>query len=134
MARNFEFLHGSILGDNAGVLEARTFGTVTTGAIGLPTYRSKYFETFPSMWANAYAFSKLLKFERVSKPEAYTAIAEWVSMFALHYLGIAHVEEYSREEIVTDCDPDFWPAVSGTFPDPTPIASLILLVLDERTI
>jgi hypothetical protein len=134
MARNFEFLHGSILGDNAGVLEARSFGTVTTGAIGLPTYRSKYFETFPSMWANAYAFSKLLKLVRVSKVEAYQAIGEWVSMFALHYLGIAHVEEYSRQEIVTECDPDFWPAMAGTYPDPASIESLILLVLDAQTV
>lgn len=134
MPRNYEFLHGSILGDNAGVLEARSFGAVNTGAIGLPTYRSKYFETFPSAWASAYAFSKLLKLERVSKTEALEAIGEWVSLFALHFLGIAHVEEYSRQEIVSESDPDFWPAIAGTFPDATQLESLILLLLDERTV
>lgn len=136
MARNLEFLHGSILGDNAGVLDARSFGTVSTGAISLPAYRTKYFETFPSVWASAYAFTKLLRRDNASSSEAFTAIGEWVSMFALHYLGVAHVAEFSKREIVAECDADFWPAVAGTYPalGAERIDSLLLLRVDDSTV
>ncbi|HEX8620228.1 MAG TPA: hypothetical protein VF911_21795, partial [Thermoanaerobaculia bacterium] len=136
MARNIELLNRSILGDNSGVLDARTFGSVTTSAISLPAYHSKYFETFPSVWAAAYAFTRLLRRDNASPVEASTAVGEWISLFALHYLGVAHLAEFAKREIIAECDPDFWPAVSGTYPRAgnTRIESLELLRLDESTV
>lgn len=132
--RNPEFLHGTILGD-AVLLDARSFSTVTTGALSVPTYRSKYFETVPSVWASAYTFTKLLKRENASAAESFAAVGEWISMFALHFLGVAHVAELSRNEIIAKCDPDFWPAVAGTYPalGAAGLESLRLLRLDDET-
>ncbi|HYO75235.1 MAG TPA: hypothetical protein VE010_02130, partial [Thermoanaerobaculia bacterium] len=137
MSRNRELLPASILGDNVGVLDARSFGTVTTGALGVPAYRTKYFETVPSVWASAYAFTKLLKRENASAAEASHAIEEWISMFALHFVGLAHVAEFSRKEILADCDADFWPAVAGTYPGVGAggtLESLRLLRVDDTTV
>ncbi|HEX6096677.1 MAG TPA: hypothetical protein VF432_10165 [Thermoanaerobaculia bacterium] len=133
---NIEFLHKSILGERAGSLDARTFSSVSTDAIGLPEYRSQYFESFPSSWAAAYAFTKLLhRGERVAAAEVSAAVREWVTLFALHYLRVAYVTSHDPESL-RDADPDFWPAISGTFPSVGngAIERLQVLRVDERTV
>lgn len=133
---NIEFLHKSILGERAGALDARTFSPVSTDAIGLPEYRSQYFETFPSSWAAAYAFTKLLhRADKVAATEVSAAAREWVTLFALHYLRVAYMTSHDPESL-RDADPDFWPAISGTFPavGNDAIERLQVLRVDERTV
>ena len=115
---NIEFLHKSILGERAGALDARTFSPVSTDAIGLPEYRNKYFETFPSAWAAAYAFTKLLRrVEKVAAAEVAAAVREWVTLFALHYSG-AYVTSEDKESLEHGVDPDFGRPLPARIPAP----------------
>lgn len=135
-----EFLNAGILGSGAGVPERRGFRAVITDYIGGPEYNAKYFETFPTMWASAYAFQKSLATEEkpgVSNERAVTiATEEWLSLFLLHYFGRIHLKEYKQNALRNEYDRDLWQALSGTYPDAREgsLASLLLLETDEGTI
>lgn len=133
---NIEFLPREILGDRAGALDPRTFASVSTDAIAKPLYLNKYFETFPTAWAAAYAFTKLLhRGDKVAVAEVYAAVREWVTLFALQYLNVAYVTADDRQSLERDADPDFWPAIAGTYPSAgEAIEHLMLLRVDEQTV
>src|SRR5205085_2629850 len=59
-----EFLNVGILGGDAGVPERRGFRPINTEYIGSPHYDARFFETFPTAWASAYAFQQALAAEK----------------------------------------------------------------------
>ncbi len=120
-----EFLNSGILGGGAGVAEKRGFRAIRTEYITSPDYDPKYFETFPTSWAAAYAFRKVL--DLPGKPgqatdnglfvqEVSQAVEEWVTLFLLHYFGIVYLSESKQSELQQDYDRDLWLALSGTYP------------------
>jgi hypothetical protein len=135
-----EFLNAGILGGGAGVPEKRGFRAVITDYIGSPEYNAKYFETFPTTWASAYAFQKSLETENkpgtLDNQAAAVATEEWVSLFLLHYFGPAHLSEYNQTTLRDEYDKDLWLALSGTYPTAKEmgLASIKLLETDEGTV
>jgi hypothetical protein len=120
-----EFLNSGILGGGAGVADRRGFRAILTEYITSPDYDPKYFETFPTSWAAAYAFRKVL--DLPVKPgsvidggafveEVSEAIEEWVTLFLLHYFGVVYLSEFKQSELQQDYDRDLWLALSGTYP------------------
>jgi hypothetical protein len=106
-----EFLNVGILGSGASVPEKRGFRRIPTQYIGSPEYDARFFETFPTAWANAYAFSKSLD------SGAQEDIEEWASLFLLHFFGTIHLTSYEETVVRNNYDKDLWLALSGTFPD-----------------
>ncbi len=104
------FLNAGILGAGAGVTDRRGFRSVNTDYIGSPEYNAQFFETFPTVWAGAYAFRKSLAANDVQSLE------EWVSLFVLHYFGVIHLEMIPEAQLRKNFDPDLWTALEGTFP------------------
>lgn len=135
-----EFLNAGILGGGAGVPEKRGFRAIATDYIGSPDYNPRFFETFPTAWASAYAFQKALETEDLQDAanDNITAIAteEWVSLFLLHYFGEIHLTEYKQETLKNEYDKDLWLALSGTYPNAreTDLASVRLLETDDATV
>src|SRR5215217_8266739 len=82
-------LNDDILGGNAGVEEARRFKREVK--ISPVRYDARYFETFPTVWACAYAFQKQIELygERGHQADraAESAVEEWVTLFLLFYFG-----------------------------------------------
>lgn len=120
-----EFLNSGILGDGAGVAEKRGFRAVLTEYLTSPDYDPKYFETFPTSWAAAYAFRKVLdlsgKTGQASEnglivEEVSQALDEWVTLFLLHYFGIVYLSESKQSQLQQEYDRDLWLALSGTYP------------------
>lgn len=121
-----EFLNQGILGSGAGVARKRGFRSIATENIGSPEYNSRYFETFPTAWATAYAFRKSLEAdpkEREGAPDAAEiekaatiATREWATLFLLHYFGILQLTSYGAEDVKNNYDKDLWLALSGTYP------------------
>jgi hypothetical protein len=120
-----ELLNTGILGGGAGVAEKRGFRAIRTEYITSPDYDPKYFETFPTSWAAAYAFRKVLdlpaKLGQTTDgggfvQEVSEAVEEWVTLFLLHYFGIVHLSESKQNELQQDYDRDLWLALSGTYP------------------
>jgi hypothetical protein len=120
-----DFLNTGILGGGAGVADKRGFRAIRTEYITSPDYDPKYFETFPTSWAAAYAFRKVLdlpvKPGAVSEngsfvEEVSEAVDEWVTLFLLHYFGIVYLSESKQTELQQDYDRDLWLALSGTYP------------------
>lgn len=120
-----EFLNSGILGDGAGVAEKRGFRAVLTEYLTSPDYDPKYFETFPTSWAAAYAFRKVLDLSgKAGQPaengllvqEVSQAVDEWVTLFLLHYFGIVYLSESNQSELQQEYDRDLWLALSGTYP------------------
>jgi hypothetical protein len=120
-----EFLNSGILGDGAGVAEKRGFRAVLTEYLTSPDYDPKYFETFPTSWAAAYAFRKVLDLSAKTGQstdnglivqEVSQAVDEWVTLFLLHYFGIVHLSESKQTELQQHYDRDLWLALSGTYP------------------
>lgn len=104
-------LNREILNDSPPPQERR-FSRVPATYIQAPDYNAKYFETLPTMWAEAYTFQRAI--ERADE----TAIEEWVSLFLLDYFGVLHLKRYERSTLVQEYDADLWPAISGTYPSP----------------
>jgi hypothetical protein len=138
-----EFLNTGILGGGAGVAEKRAFRAVRTEYLTSPDYDPKYFETFPTSWAAGYAFRKVL--DLPIKPggeaglvseEVSSAVEEWVTLFLLHYFGVAYLKEFRQTEIQQDYDRDLWLALSGTYPSSReePPKSIKLLQHDETVL
>ncbi len=119
-----DFLNAGILGSGAGVSQKRGFRAISIEYIGSPDYNARFFETFPTVWANAYAFRKSLENEARSEGEVprrseYApgpATEEWMSLFLLHYFGIAHLAPYPQHVLEREYDRDLWTALHGTFP------------------
>jgi hypothetical protein len=113
------------LGDGAGVAEKRGFRAVLTEYLTSPDYDPKYFETFPTSWAAAYAFRKVLdlsgKTGQASEngqivQDVSEALDEWVTLFLLHYFGIVYLSESRQSQLQQEYDRDLWLALSGTYP------------------
>jgi hypothetical protein len=105
-----DFLNSGILGANVSAAGGRGFRAVNTDNLPIPEYDGRYFETFPTVWANAYAFRKELE---VGSPEA---IGEWFTLFLLHYFGVLHLENFDQRLVQTEFDKDLWLAYAGTYP------------------
>lgn len=120
------FLNAGILGDGAGVANKRGFRAIATQYIDPPAYNAKYFETYPTVWACAYAFGKMLAAEGNAASgapvtaEQLTAMEgateEWASLFLLFYFGDLHLVSYDRATLEKEYDKDLWLALSGTYP------------------
>ena len=120
-----DFLNNGILGGGAGVAEKKGFRTVRTEYITSPDYDPKYFETFPTSWAAAYAFRKTLDLPATATSgveggrfaeEVSQAVEEWATLFLLHYFGILFLTESKQIELQQQYDKDLWLALSGTYP------------------
>jgi hypothetical protein len=119
-----EFLNIGILGGDAGIPERRGFRAVKTDYIGSPDYNARFFETFPTTWASAYAFRRSLAADRqtdygtvaTDDEAAIAATEEWMTLFLLHYFGTVRLVEYKRESLEKEYDKDLWLALSGTYP------------------
>lgn len=109
-----ELLNRIVLGPNAGTFQERVFVGVDKAKLGNPEYDPQFFEAFPSLWANAYAFQKAIEAPR-SRDQG--AIEEWVSLFFLYFFGVLHLETYDSERITQEYDEDLWTALSGTYLD-----------------
>lgn len=107
-----ELLNRIVLGPNAGIFPERGFYAVDKSKLGNPDYDPKFFEAFPSLWANAYAFQKAIEPPRTRDP---LAVEEWVSLFFLYFFGVLHLETYDSDRIVREYDEDLWTALSGTY-------------------
>jgi hypothetical protein len=141
-----EFLNQGILGSGAGVARKRGFRPIATDNIGSPEYNSKYFETFPTVWATAYAFRKSLEADPKEQDgtkaaaeiekAATVATREWATLFLLHYFGILQLSVYAADEIRSNYDKDLWLALSGTYPSlkENGASSIKLLETDDHRV
>ena len=138
-----EFLNTGILGDGAGVAEKRGFRAVLTEYLTSPDYDPKYFETFPTSWAAAYAFRKVLDLSGKTgqagdngllAQEVSQAVDEWVTLFLLHYFGIVYLSESKQSELQQDYDRDLWLALSGTYPTREEAPKSIKLLQHDQTV
>lgn len=138
-----DFLNTGILGGGAGVADKRGFRAIRTEYITSPDYDPKYFETFPTAWAAAYAFRKVLDLQ--VKPgigsdngsfveEVSEAVEEWVTLFLLHYFGIVYLSESTQSELQQHYDRDLWLALSGTYPSEGAPRSIKLLQHDNTVV
>jgi hypothetical protein len=135
-----EFLNNGILGGGAGIADKRSFRAVRTEYITSPDYDPKYFETFPTAWAAAYAFRKVL--DLPAKPgttgelfldEVSQAVEEWATLFLLHYFGVVYLAEFNENELRLKYDKDLWLALSGTYPSAREQAPKSIRLLQTRT-
>lgn len=143
-----DFLNAGILGGGAGVPVGRGFRPISVEYIGSPDYDPEFFETYPTAWASAYAFTKALEAEaapaengqqgsRAQQDEPAAAVTEeWVTLFLFHYFGIVHLSSYSRDALERDYDKDLWLALSGTYPSAKGdgMTSIKLLETNEHTV
>ncbi|MDT5293129.1 MAG: hypothetical protein QOJ76_9, partial [Acidobacteriota bacterium] len=139
-----EFLNIGILGGDAGVPERRGFRAVKTDYIGSPDYNARFFETFPTTWASAYAFRKSLAADKqtdygtvaADDEASIAATEEWMTLFLLHYFGTVRLAEYKRESLEKDYDKDLWLALSGTYPSSREgnLSAVYLLETNEGTV
>jgi len=104
-------LNREILGDPP-VQQERRFSRIPATNVQPPEHNAKYFETLPTMWAEAYTFQRAI--ERNDR----SALEEWVSLILLDYFGVIHLKRYEKSTLVQEYDPDLWPAISGTYPNP----------------
>lgn len=126
-----DFLNSGILGGGSGVADKRGFRTIKTDYIGSPDYNPKFFETYPTVWASAYAFRKSLE-----KGED-AAIEEWATLFLLHYFGVLHLASFDQRVLQSDYDRDLWIALHGTFPrakEESELQTVGLLQTDDQAV
>lgn len=142
-----DFLNTGIIGDKGGIAAKRGFRKIKTDAIEKPRYDSEFFEAFPTMWANAYAFQRSLEQEAKQKTNneqlsaqrnlsqrEVTDIEEWIVLLSLHYLGVVYLENFSSEILKgRDYDWDLWKALSITYPFNT-LSEIELVMLDKSVI
>lgn len=120
-----EFLNKIILGEQ--VLRERDFDSVDKVRISNPAYDPRFFESFSTLWASAYAFQKAIEppAERDRK-----AVEEWVSLFLLHFYQVLHLEPFDKNTIENEYSKDLWNAISGTYLESN-ISSVVLLKTSE---
>jgi len=124
-----DFLNQGILGANVSAAGGRGFRAINTDNLPIPEYDGRYFETFPTVWANAYAFRKELE-----KGDA-RAVEEWLTLFLLHYFGVLHLENFDQRLLQSEFDKDLWLALSGTYPrsrDESELQSIGILQTSDR--
>ncbi|MEW6733924.1 MAG: rod shape-determining protein, partial [Acidobacteriota bacterium] len=100
----------NILGQELGQISKHSFQPIIKDRINIPDYNAKFFETFPTVWAQTYAFRRLLE-ERNHR-----ALEEWGSLLLLHYFRVAHLDWLSSETLRNKYDRHLWPALIGTYP------------------
>lgn len=126
-----DFLNAGILGGGSGVADKRGFRSIKTDYIGSPDYNPKFFETYPTVWASAYAFRKSLE-----KGEN-GAVEEWATLFLLHYFGVLHLETFDQRTLQSEYDRDLWFAMHGTYPrtkEENELLSVGLLQTDDHAV
>ena len=123
-----EFLNTSILGTNAGTFGERTFAFIGTEKIATTPYDPDFFEAFPTMWANAYAFQKSIE---PADARNRKAVEEWVSLFLLHHFQILHLKSYDSDTLQKGYDEDLWPAIDRTYPRREKLLGISLLKTSE---
>lgn len=138
-----DFLNAGILGGGAGVPQRRGFRAVSVEYIGGPDYDAKFFETFPTVWASAYAFRKSLEAEaradengRRGEHAVAGATEEWATLFLLHYFGIVHLAQFPQHVLEAEYDKDLWVALRGTFPSAkdSGVSEVLLLMTDDGAV
>jgi hypothetical protein len=104
---------------NEGILDVdippraeREFSSVDFGVAAPRPFNAKFFETVPTMWAQAHAFESSLV---AGDPRA---VEEWACLFALDYFGIVRFRWIDGAAVRASYDKDLWPALSGTYPRP----------------
>ncbi|MBA3240543.1 MAG: hypothetical protein H0T60_04880 [Acidobacteria bacterium] len=133
------FINKNIVGDGPSVSTARGFRAIKKTDIGSPVYDARYFETFPTVWASAYAFSRELGGNGGSAA-ADLAVEEWATLFLLHFFGAVHLHAFSKTDLQNHqlYDKDLWLALSGTYPeksgDSNALDALHLLETDAGTV
>ncbi len=133
------YINKNIVGDGITVSNARGFRAIKKTDIGSPVYDAKYFETFPTVWASAYAFSRELSVNGNNVAVLDSATEEWATLFLLHFFGVVNLHTFSQTELQdhTRYDRDLWLALSGTYPDAgdnSALDALHLLETDAGTI
>lgn len=108
------YINRNIVGDGLTASTARGFRAIRHADIGSPVYDSRYFETFPTVWATAYAFGR----ELIGDGTNAAAVEEWATLFLLHFFGAVHLVTFSQTELQNHqlYDGDLWLALSGTYP------------------
>lgn len=110
---------------NSGIIEGeyqeprqRSFGSVS---LGVPNagerFDPRYFETIPTVWAQAHAFEGRLLDAGTNAPVD-SALGEWLSLLALDFFGVVHFS-WIDASVLKDrskYDPDLWKALSRTWP------------------
>ena len=104
---NKAFLDRELLGANIGTVQARRFQPLN---LARPSYNSRFFEAFPTMWATAYAVQQQIEAQDPN------AIEEWACLFLLQNCGVLKLKEIAPEELKAHYDKDLWPALSGSYP------------------
>lgn len=121
-----EFINNEFLG-NILPAQANGFRTISKDGLKKTEYESKYFESTPTVWSNAFAFDR--KIEGGDSQ----AIEEWVSLFVLHYHRILHLREIKETDLREKYDKDLWLALSGTYLKPENMSDLTDLYLLETS-
>lgn len=137
-----DFLNAGILGSGAGVPQRRGFRAISVESIGSPDYDARFFETFPTVWASAYAFRKSLESEANAVAEGPrrgeyvlgAATEEWATLFLLHYFGIVHLVRFEQQQLERQYDKDLWVALHGTYPSAKEngFSEILLLRTDDQ--
>jgi hypothetical protein len=122
-----ELLNRGILGSNAGTFKERTFNPVPMDNITSPEYSPRFFETFPTMWATAYAFEKSLR----KRDNA--AVREWASLLMLQYFRYADFVWIDGDDLALRAGPNLSAALSGSFP-PKGFERLGVLRMNDGTV
>ena len=126
-----DFLNSGILGGGAGFADGAGFRAIKTDHIGSPDYDPRFFETFPTVWASAYAFRKALEMGDE------VAIEEWATLFLLHYFGVIHLTSFDERTLMNEYDKDLWLAFHGTYPrskDEVDLQSVGILQTDNQRV
>lgn len=126
-----DFLNSGILGGGARFADSTGFRAIKTDYIGSPEYNPRFFETFPTIWASAYAFRKALEMGDE------TAVEEWATLFLLHYFGVLHLAAFDERKLMNEYDKDLWLAFHGTYPrtkDDGDLQSIGILQTDDQTV
>lgn len=131
------FINRNIVGDGPAVSTARGFRAIKKAEIGSPVYDVRFFETFPTVWAAAYAFGRELS---GAEGVADASVREWATLFLLHFFGAVHLHTFSRADLQNSLlyDKDLWLALNGTYPkkpgDANTLDALHLLETDAGTV
>ena len=121
MSKNF--FNSSIFGAAIGEGNRRGFRAINPANLPPPKYDPRFFESFPTLWAQAYTFRKALETTGSDSGEnqeniGKIALEEWATLFMLFYFGAAHLRRFEQDELQKNFDPDLWFALNGTYPRP----------------
>ncbi len=111
-------------------LKERSFAAVPATNLQEPDYQPQFFETLPTVWANAHIFQHTL----TRKDRA--AVEEWVALLLLYSYKRLHLDEFAQQELEKQYDRDLWPALNGTYPNPqsAELSNLKILRTDDDVV